>query len=73
MFAADYIVDVGPKAGEHGGEIVATGTVEEIMANPNSITGKYLSGEIRIPIPKERKEPTGFLKIKGACENNLKK
>lgn len=72
MFAADYIVDVGPKAGEHGGEIVATGTVEEIMANPNSITGKYLSGEIRIPIPKERKEPTGFLKIKGACENNLK-
>lgn len=72
MFAADYIVDVGPKAGEHGGEIVATGTVEEIMANPNSITGKYLSGDIRIPIPKERKEPTGFLKIKGACENNLK-
>ena len=72
MFAADYIVDVGPKAGEHGGEIVATGTVEEIMANPNSITGKYLSGEIHIPIPKERKKPTGFLKIKGASENNLK-
>lgn len=72
MFAADYIVDVGPKAGEHGGEIVATGTVEEIMANPNSITGKYLSGAIHIPIPKERKKPTGFLKIKGACENNLK-
>lgn len=73
MFAADYIVDIGPKAGEHGGEIVAEGTVKEIMANPNSITGKYLSGEIRIAIPKERKQPTGFLKIKGACENNLKK
>lgn len=72
MFAADYIVDIGPKAGEHGGEVVAEGTVEEIMANPNSITGKYLSGEIRIPIPKERKQPTGFLQIKGACENNLK-
>lgn len=72
MFAADYIVDIGPKAGEHGGEVVAEGTVEEIMANPNSITGKYLSGAIRIPIPKERKQPTGFLTIKGACENNLK-
>ncbi len=72
MFAADYIVDIGPKAGEHGGEVVAEGTVKEIMENPNSITGKYLSGEIRIAIPKERKQPTGFLKIKGACENNLK-
>ena len=72
MFAADYIVDIGPKAGEHGGEVVAAGTVEEIMANPDSITGKYLSGEIRIPIPKERKKPTGYLKIKGAAENNLK-
>ena len=72
MFAADYIVDIGPRAGEHGGEVVAAGTVEEIMANPDSITGRYLSGDIRITIPKERKKPTGYLKIRGASENNLK-
>ncbi|SET47231.1 excinuclease ABC subunit UvrA [[Clostridium] polysaccharolyticum] len=72
MFAADYIVDIGPKAGEHGGEVIAAGTVDEIMANPDSITGKYLSGAIHIPIPKKRKEPVGYLKIKGASENNLK-
>ncbi len=72
MFAADYIVDIGPGAGEHGGEVVATGTAQEIMDNPNSITGAYLSGKIQIPVPKERKEPSGFLTIKGAKENNLK-
>lgn len=72
MFAADYIVDIGPKAGEHGGEVVAAGTVEDIMNNPDSITGAYLSGRIQIPIPQERKKPTGFLTVKGAKENNLK-
>lgn len=72
MFAADYIVDIGPGAGEHGGEVIATGTAKEIMDNPNSITGAYLSGKIRIPIPKERKSKTGVLTIKGARENNLK-
>ncbi|BBF44833.1 excinuclease ABC subunit A [Lachnospiraceae bacterium KM106-2] len=72
MFAADYIVDIGPGAGEHGGEVVATGTAEEIMKNPNSITGAYLSGKIKIPVPEERRTPTGFLKVKGAKENNLK-
>lgn len=72
MFAADYIVDIGPKAGAHGGEVVAAGTVEDIMANPKSITGQYLSGAIRITIPKERKQPSGFLTVKGAKENNLK-
>ncbi|MCR5468892.1 MAG: excinuclease ABC subunit UvrA [Lachnospiraceae bacterium] len=72
MLAADYIVDVGPAAGEHGGEIVATGTAEEIMKNPNSITGKYLSGEITIPVPKTRRKPTDWITVKGARENNLK-
>ncbi|MDD5935027.1 MAG: excinuclease ABC subunit UvrA [Clostridiales bacterium] len=72
MFAADCIVDIGPGAGFHGGEVVAVGTAEEIMQNPNSVTGAYLSGRIQIPVPKVRKEPTGFLTIKGAKENNLK-
>ena len=72
MMAADYIVDIGPRAGEHGGEIVATGTAEEIMNNPNSITGDYLSGRIKIPVPESRKKPTGWLNVKGARQNNLK-
>ena len=72
MRAADYIVDVGPGAGSHGGEIVACGTAEEIMNTPGSVTGKYLSGELKIPIPKERRKPTGWLKVLGARENNLK-
>lgn len=72
MLAADYIIDIGPAAGEHGGEVVATGNAEEIMKNPNSITGKYLSGELSIPIPKTRREPKGFIRVKGAKENNLK-
>ena len=72
MFAADYIVDIGPGAGEHGGEVIAEGTAEEIMQVPESITGAYLSGRIRIPIPEERRRPTGWLKIVGAQENNLK-
>ena len=72
MMAADYIVDIGPRAGEHGGEVVATGTAEEIMNNPNSITGDYLSGRIKIPVPERRKEPTGWLNVKGARQNNLK-
>ncbi len=72
MFAADHIVDIGPGAGEHGGRVVAEGTAEEIMANPDSITGAYLSGKIQIPVPKERRKPTDYIKIKGAKENNLK-
>ncbi len=72
MRAADFIVDIGPGAGEHGGEVIVTGTAEEIMANPDSITGAYLSGRIRIPVPKERKQPTGWITVKGAKENNLK-
>lgn len=72
MFAADYIVDIGPGAGEHGGEVVALGTAKDIMQNKNSITGAYLSKRIQIPIPEERKKPTEFLTIKGAAENNLK-
>ena len=72
MFAADHIVDIGPGAGEHGGRVVAEGTAEEIMANPDSVTGAYLSGKIQIPVPKERRKPTDYLKIKGAKENNLK-
>lgn len=72
MRAADYVVDIGPGAGEHGGEVIAAGTVEDIIACPESITGKYLSGEIKIPVPKKRRKPTGFLTVKGACENNLK-
>ena len=72
MLAADYIVDIGPGAGEHGGEVVAVGNAEEIMANPASITGQYLSGKRKIPVPKERKKPTGWLKVLGAAQNNLK-
>lgn len=72
MRAADYIVDIGPGAGEHGGEVVAVGNAEEIMKNPKSLTGAYLSGKIQIPVPEERRKPTGFLTIKGARENNLK-
>ena len=72
MRAADYVVDIGPGAGEHGGQVIATGTAEDIMKNPNSITGKYLSGEIKIPVPKTRRKSKGFLKVVGAKENNLK-
>ena len=72
MRAADYIVDIGPGAGEHGGEVIACGTAEEIIKNPNSITGAYLSGKKKIPVPTERRTPTGWLTVKGARENNLK-
>lgn len=72
MLAADYIVDIGPGAGEHGGEVIAEGTAEEIMRNENSITGAYLSRKIMIPIPKERRKPTGWITVKGARQNNLK-
>ena len=72
MFAADYIVDIGPGAGEHGGRVVAAGTAEEIMACPDSITGAYLSGKLKIPVPKTRRTPTGWLTVRGAAENNLK-
>ena len=71
MFAADHIVDIGPGAGEHGGQLVAQGTAKEVMENKNSITGAYLSGRIKIPVPETRRKPAGFLKIKGAKENNL--
>ncbi len=72
MREADFIVDIGPGAGEHGGEVVATGNAEEIMQNENSVTGAYLSGRIRIPVPEVRRKPTGWLKVLGAQENNLK-
>lgn len=72
MFAADYIVDIGPGAGEHGGQVVAIGNAQEIMANENSVTGDYLSGRKKIPVPNTRKQPSGFLKIIGAAENNLR-
>ena len=72
MRAADYVVDIGPGAGEHGGQVIATGTAEDIMKNPNSITGKYLSGKIKMPVAKTRRKPKGFLKVVGAKENNLK-
>ena len=72
MREADYIVDIGPGAGEHGGKVVAEGTAEEIMANPDSITGAYLSGKKKIPVPEMREKPSGWLKITGAEENNLK-
>ena len=72
MRAADYIVDIGPGAGEHGGEVVAVGTAEQIMKNKKSVTGAYLSGRIKIPVPKERRKPTGYITVKGARENNLK-
>ena len=72
MLAADYIVDIGPGAGEHGGEVVAVGNAAQIMKCRDSITGAYLSGRMKIPVPKIRKQPTGFLKVVGASENNLK-
>lgn len=72
MRAADYIVDIGPGAGSHGGEVIACGTAEDIMACPDSVTGDYLSGRKQIPVPKTRRTPTGYLTIKGARENNLK-
>ena len=72
MRAADYIVDIGPAAGVHGGEVVAAGTAADIMKCKKSITGAYLSGRMKIPVPSERRRPTGFLTIKGARENNLK-
>ena len=72
MRAADYIVDIGPQAGIHGGEVIATGTAEDIMKCKESITGAYLSGRIKIPVPDERRKPTGFITVKGARENNLK-
>ena len=72
MRVADCIVDIGPGAGEHGGQLVAMGTAEDLMKNENSITGAYLSGKLKIPVPTERRKPTGFLTIKGAAENNLK-
>ena len=72
MRAADCIVDIGPGAGEHGGQLVAMGTAEDLMKNENSVTGAYLSGKLKIPVPSERRQPTGFLTIKGAAENNLK-
>lgn len=72
MLQADYVVDIGPGAGEHGGQVVATGTAKEIMENKNSITGAYLSGRIKIPVPTQRQKPQGFLRIVGAQENNLK-
>ena len=72
MRAADYIVDIGPAAGEHGGEVIATGNAEEIMKNENSITGAYLSGRRKILVPEERRKPSGYITIKGARQNNLK-
>ena len=72
MFAADYIVDIGPGAGSHGGEVVATGNAEEIMKNERSVTGQYLSGKMQIPVPKTRRKPTGKMVVRGASENNLK-
>ena len=71
MRAADCIVDIGPGAGEHGGQLVAMGTAEDLMKNEDSITGAYLSGKLKIPVPLERRKPTGFLLSKGAAENNL--
>lgn len=72
MREADCIVDIGPGAGIHGGKVVAVGTAQEIMDNPDSITGAYLSGRMKIPVPKQRRKPTGFIRVKGAAENNLK-
>lgn len=72
MMAADYIVDIGPGAGEHGGNVVAVGNAKQIMKNKDSVTGAYLSGRIKIPVPNERRQPTGYLTVKGARENNLK-
>ncbi|MBQ7587414.1 MAG: excinuclease ABC subunit UvrA [Lachnospiraceae bacterium] len=73
MLEADYVVDIGPAAGEHGGNVICAGTAKELMENPDSITGQYLSGRLSIPVPDKRRKPKGWLKIKGAEENNLKK
>ena len=72
MLAADYIVDIGPGAGEHGGQVVATGTARELMENPASVTGAYLSGRLQIPVPETRRTPTGWMTVRGARENNLR-
>lgn len=72
MLAADYIVDIGPKAGSHGGEVIACGTAKELMKVPESVTGKYLSGELQIPVPPARRQPAGYIRVLGAKENNLK-
>ena len=72
MRAADYIIDIGPGAGSEGGEVIATGNIDEIMANPRSITGQYLSGKLKIEVPKKRRKPNGWIKVVGARENNLK-
>ena len=72
MLAADYVVDIGPRAGEHGGEVIATGTAKQIMKNKKSITGQYLSGKLQVPVPEKRRVPSGFIEVKGAQENNLK-
>ena len=72
MLAADCIVDIGPGAGEHGGEVVAVGTAQELMECEKVVTGAYLSGKVKIPVPKERKKPAGFIRVVGAQENNLK-
>ena len=72
MLAADYIVDIGPGAGEHGGQVVATGTAKELMENPASVTGAYLSGRLQIPVPETRRTPTGWMTVRGARENNLR-
>ena len=72
MLVADYVVDIGPGAGEHGGKVVATGTAKELMKHPDSVTGAYLSGRIQIPVPEKRRTPTGWMMVKGAKENNLK-
>ncbi len=72
MLAADYVVDIGPLAGSHGGNVICAGTAEELMKNPDSITGQYLSGKKFIPVPDKRRKPKGWLKVKGAAENNLK-
>lgn len=72
MLAADYVVDIGPKAGEHGGEVIAAGTAKQIMKNKKSITGQYLSGKLQVPVPEVRRKPSGYIEVKGAQENNLK-
>lgn len=72
MLAADYVVDIGPRAGEHGGEVIAAGTAKQIMKSRKSITGQYLSGKLRVPVPEKRRKPTGYIQVKGARENNLK-
>ena len=72
MLAADYVVDIGPRAGEHGGEVIAAGTAKQIMKNRKSITGQYLSGKLQVPVPEVRRKPSGYIEVKGAQENNLK-